>query len=51
MAKLKLIPISEKQIRLNYLKVLRSSEKTNKYDIEIKELEKEIDYFNFGLKN
>ena len=50
MAKQKLIPISEKQIRLNSLKVLRSSENTNKYDIEIKELEKDIDYFNYGVK-
>lgn len=50
MAKPKLISISEKQIKLNALKVLRSSENTNKYDFEIKELEKDIDYFNYGIK-
>lgn len=51
MAKEKIVPISEKHTRLNYLKVLRSAKNTNKYDDEIKSLEMEIDYLNFGIKN
>jgi len=43
-------PISETQTKLNNLKVKRSVEKTDKYDIEIKELENIINWFNYGIR-
>jgi len=42
--------ISETQTKLNNLKVKSSVEKTDKYDIEIKELEKIINWFNYGIR-
>ena len=43
--------IETKQERLNQLYLLRAVEKTKKNDNEIKSLESEIDYFNFGLRS
>ena len=43
--------IETKQERLNQLYLLRAVDKTTKNDNEIKSLESEIDYFNFGLRS
>jgi len=44
-------PISETQTKLNNLKVKRSVDKTDKFDIEIKELENIINWFNYGIRS
>jgi hypothetical protein len=41
------IPIKRKH--LNDLKVKRSIDKTTAHDSEIKKLQKELDYFDFGI--
>jgi len=48
--KLPITTISETQTKLNNLKVKRSVEKTDKYDIEIKEFENIINWFNYGIR-
>jgi len=42
--------LSEKQTKLNNLKVKRSVEKTDKYDKEIEILESEINYISYGIR-
>jgi len=41
--------ISEMQSRLNTLMVLKIVEKTDKYDTEISELKRKLDYLFYGL--
>lgn len=41
---------TDNQKRLKYLLVMRSAEKTEKYNDEINRIQSEIDYFEFGIK-
>jgi len=46
-----IIPISDKIRKLDKLIVKRSVEKSSEYDLEIKELQSDIDYFYYGVKS
>lgn len=43
-------PTSTKRKLLNELKVKRAIEKTDKYNIDITKIQRELDFFDFGIK-
>ncbi len=45
----KIDPTSTKRKLLNELKVKRAIEKTNKYNLEITSIQRDLDFFDFGI--
>jgi len=46
----KVCKYTESQKRLNHILVMRSVEKTEKYDLEIKNLQGQINFFEYGIR-